>query len=946
MTPKPFLLLLVLLILRLSAAAQSGELRLRAVDAVTQEAVVGAIAELSAGEGRAAAPRHDFTDREGRCEFRRLPPGDYRLRIYSIGYDTLRMELPGLGRLTLDTLRLTPRAEAIEEIRVETQALRSSMRGDTLSYRADAFRVAFGSDAEALIAKMPGLRIADNGIEAQGRTIRHVYVDGREFFGNDLLAAIRNIPSDVIESVDVFTARSDQSEMTGVDVGDGATALNIVTRPDRRHGAFGRLFGGYGIPDKYIGGGNVNLFDDDRRITVIGLANNVSRQNFAFEDLIGAEEESSAKSSTQNFQIKPLDGLSTVQAVGINYNDAWADKGKIAASYFFNRTRNRNTALDERQSFTSGDKTVLGDDRTDSRALNRNHRFNARLDYKFSASHSIVFRTAFNLQRNGLRSEMSGLTENAYPDGERSFLYRRRTYSRSETKSSNLSGSLLYRYTLPGKLRRSLTFGIGGSQRSYTQQSDPYRYTFRNAEDLLCDTAECTQRQLSHTDRTQPGYTWYGSATYTHALTRRSRLSVEYRFDRKSNDIDRKTRLFDDAAGAFPAEYDRRQSAEYGYSYSTHRVGLTYQYYFKNTKIAATVRYRHADFSGDYRFPYERRTDASFDNPTYNLTANIAIDRNNTLKFDAEGQTTDPRATDLQAIVNTTNSHSIFAGNPDLTPVYIHRITGQYIRTNPTKGRTFTLSAEFQCSPNAIVDSLVIDSPRFIVDDTGAELGEGNQYQKPVNLSGFRSLRCKIDYGLPIRPLRSNLNLFAAVATTRMPSIINGERNALDNDIYDLGVLLGSNISEKIDFRLSYTSSYNRSENRSAVRTFDNDYLNHRARAETIFTIRNRVVLRASADYNGYHGITQPLHEERLICNASIGVRFARNRLGEVSVGVNDLFDRSRTLFRRTVTGTAIRNTTHLGVGRYVLVQISYNLRAFRRQSDAALRALNGADKP
>ena len=62
-----------------------------------------------------------------------------------------------------------------------------------------------------------------------------------------------------------------------------------------------------------------------------------------------------------------------------------------------------------------------------------------------------------------------------------------------------------------------------------------------------------------------------------------------------------------------------------------------------------------------------------------------------------------------------------------------------------------------------------------------------------------------------------------------------------------------------------------------------------------------------------------------------------------MSIGVNDLLDRSRTLFRRMVTGTSLRNVTNLGMGRYVLIQLSYNLRVFRRQSEAAQRAMESA---
>lgn len=248
-----------------------------------------------------------------------VPAGEWLLRVTSLGYKPLaRPVRTSGGDEELGTLELTPDAEAIEEVVLEVPALRSSIRGDTLSYRASAFKVTFGADAGALIGKMPGLEIADGVIEAQGRTVQRVFVDGREFFGSDVMSAIRNIPADMVESIDVFNSQGDQSEFTGVDIGDGYTAINIVTQPDKRRGAFGRLFAGYGLTDKYIGGGNVNIFNQSRRLSIIALANNVNIQNFSFEDILGTTDQGQAKAraGSDNFMVRPLEGISTVQAVG------------------------------------------------------------------------------------------------------------------------------------------------------------------------------------------------------------------------------------------------------------------------------------------------------------------------------------------------------------------------------------------------------------------------------------------------------------------------------------------------------------------------------------------------------------------------------------------------------------------------------------------------------
>ena len=927
------------ILLAAQAQAQSGSVRFRVADRATREAVIGPVAEPRSRGDSSAAPPSTASGSDGRGNFQRVPAGDYRLTVTSLGYDSLHRDLRvAAAEVILDSLWLTPRAEAIDDVVIETPALRSSVHGDTLSYHAAAYKVAFGADAGSLLAKMPGLEIADGGIAAQGRNIRRVYVDGREFFGNDVLSAIRNIPADMIESIDIFNTQSDQSEFTGVDTGEGFTALNIVTRPDKRRGAFGRLYGAYGIPDKYIGGGNVNIFNQDRRITIIGLVNNVSRQNFSFEDILGTTEEANGTAANKNFMVKPLDGISTVQALGVNYSDDWGSKAKIAASYFFNRTDNRNVSQTEKQSFTSTDKLVLYDDENTSQALNLNHRFNSRLDYKIAADHSLMMRTSFSVQDNDSRNELRSRTDNRFSEEEIRFVYRRRNFGDNDSRGLNFSNQILYRYRLPGKTSQNLTLGIGGSYRGYEQLSQPRQYTFRDPDDTVCDTTAYSSRNISRTDRDQPGYQIYGSASYTRSLTKRSRMSLEYRCSYAENSVERNTYVLT-AENLFPTERNPKQSAEYGYSYLTHRVGATYQYRFRKTKVATTLYYQHDGFSGNYVIPYPTGTERTFDNLTYNAVAEIFINRNNTLKFNASGRTSNPRATDLQNIVNTTNRQNVVAGNPGLEPVYTHRLSGQYIRTNPERGRTFTLSAEFAASPNTVADSLVIDTPAFVIDDEGTALGEGNQFVRPVNLAGYRNLRAQINYGFPVRWLRSNLNLRAGISAGRLPSIINGVRNNLANRAYNLGAVLGSNISEAVDFRISYTGSYQESRSASQVRSIDNTYFNQQARAETTFVIRNRFVIRANADYDHYRGITDPFLEERLICNAMLGVKLFRNRLGEISVGVNDLLDQNRTTFRRAVTGTTLRYVTNLAVGRYVAFQLTYNLRVYKRTGIPGLTA-------
>ena len=550
---RRFLLLISLFAGMGSVHAQSGTLRMRLVDRTGREPVAGAVVELLAQADTTRNPLYTASGGDGEVRLQQVPAGEWLLRVTSLGYKPLaRPVRTSGGDEELGTLELTPDAETIEEVVLEVPALRSSIRGDTLSYRASAFKVTFGADAGALIGKMPGLEIADGVIEAQGRTVQRVFVDGREFFGSDVMSAIRNIPADMVESIDVFNSQGDQSEFTGVDIGDGYTAINIVTQPDKRRGVFGRLFAGYGLTDKYIGGGNVNIFNQSRRLSIIALANNVNIQNFSFEDILGTTDQGQAKAraGSDNFMVRPLEGISTVQAVGVNYSDDWGKRAKITASYFFNRADNRNESLTDRQTFTSTEKLVLYDAQGDSRIENTNHRFNSRFDYRFNDRHSLMMRTAFSIQDYLQQGETFSRTDNRFSEEDIRFVNRRRSFSFNDRFGYTVSNSLIYRYRLPGKLLRNLTFGVGGRYSGGDQYSLPRQYTFRDEADIEADTADCDARNISRTRREQPGYSVNGNVTYTQALSRRSRMSAEYRVTYAANSVDRlRVRLPDAARG-------------------------------------------------------------------------------------------------------------------------------------------------------------------------------------------------------------------------------------------------------------------------------------------------------------------------------------------------------------------------------------------------------------
>ena len=230
-----------------------------------------------------------ISDSSGRFEFKNLYTDSFVLRISFVGYDDFK-QIVGINNGTVDlgTLFIPKSIKQLGEVVVVSKVPPVQQKGDTLEYNASQFKVNPDATAEDMVKKLPGVTVDKQGtVTAQGEQVRKVTIDGRDFFGDDATAALRNLPAEIIDKIQVFDRLSDQAQFTGFDDGNTLKSLNIVTKANMRNGQFGRMYAGYGTDDRYAAGGNVSFFKDNRRISLVGNFNNVNQQNFASQDLLG-----------------------------------------------------------------------------------------------------------------------------------------------------------------------------------------------------------------------------------------------------------------------------------------------------------------------------------------------------------------------------------------------------------------------------------------------------------------------------------------------------------------------------------------------------------------------------------------------------------------------------------------------------------------------------------
>ena len=909
------------LFMSFSAYGQEGSVEFCLCDSVNGDTVEGAVVELVYLSD--STKYHAVSDGSGKAKFQRIAYGDYSVTATFLGY------IPSCRRIRLnahflspDTIRMQPDVQLLDEVVISTPALRSTQNGDTLSYHADAYKVVLGANSESLLTKMPGISVSERGVEAHGRTVQKIMIDGEEFFGNDVLSALKNLPADMIEDVEVFNKLSDEAELTGVDDGRGYTAINIRSKPDRRKGTFGRLYAGYGFSDKYIAGGNINNFNSKCRLSVVGLANNISLHNFVTEDIVGATDEE-GKNGHSNFVVKPMPGISSVQSLGTNFNTSW-----LSGSYFFNRTDNSNVPVSQRENLNSGNKVQLTDAEKDLTALNYNHRFSAKMKFNVGERHSFIIRPSLNIQDFSDFSEQRSLVRNRFGCDDIRFVHNRLSDNRNERLGINVSNTFNYRYRFH-KRGRSLSMSLLGNY--YDNETDALneQYTFRKPDmplDPLLASSVSSQQNFRKTRKVMART----GVVYTEPLSRRFRMSWEYAFIYSRDEAAKTVFLRDNETGELSTTADARQSSENRGIYLTHKIGPRFQYAFRKTSITVGGAFQHMNFKGTNILHATGEVYKPYSNLTYEVVANLVINRQNTICIDAKGRTVNPSANLLQDVVSLANLSRVSAGNPNLSPSYLHGFGIRYIHTDARRGSTVAVSLNYNGSGNYIGDSLVADQPDFIVTE-GVKLGEGNLFVRPVNIGGYHRLHGKITYGFPVNPLRSNLNIQAQAVINVLPGIINGEYSPVHRNNYLVGASLASNISEDVDFRVSYTGEYVQGEFTTKAGKNNNDYFSHTVSGQLKWAFWKGVTFTGSLSYRQDKGISAPFNDRTLLCNLYLGKRIFRNRLGEISIGINDLFDDNSRRYAHTINSSGTNNIVNQGIERYVAFQLVWHLRNYRK---------------
>jgi len=950
-----FITLFIALIFTTLSYAQTYRINglVRSTDSVTN--LNGAVVTLRS-HSDSAGFQTTLTDSLGRFRFYQLPSDSFRITVSSVGYGTTTLSVKiDTSDLDLGMITLNPTDDVLTSVTVTSSVAPVVQKGDTVQFSASQYKVNRDASAEELAKKIPGITVENGQVKANGENVQKVTIDGRELFGDDATAALRNLPAEVIDKIQVFDRLSDQAQFTGFDDGSSTKGINIVTKANMRNGQFGRIFAGYGTDDRYQAGGNATFLNENRKISLVGNFNNINQQNFASQDLLGVTSTGSQRGfggggggrggggggprgggggqgggsfgNSNNFLVGQQNGINQTNAIGINYADNWGKKIVVSASYFFNNNSNNTDELVKRTYLLEGIPNY--NQATVTHSTNNNHRFNMRFEYTIDSSNQLIISPNLSFQDN--RSNRVVSTSFLDP-GTAATRSRTVNYNNSTRSGNNLNNNILWRHSFAKKGRTlSVNLNTSYNQRDGEVYTNVFDTTFNS-------TGFVDSASRRFTDQVSSGNTINANIAYTEPVGKNAQLQFSFNPTWSKSKADQEAFTYDPNTGKY-AFFDSSLSSKFDNNYRTQNGGVAYRYGTRDNQVSLGLNYQATQLNSDQDFPRSLQVSKSFQNILPNAMLRLKLSQRSNIRLMYRANTNQPTVTQLQDVYDITNAPFITAGNPELVQQFMHTLSGRYTFSNTGKGILVVANVFAQSGNNYITNATYVPQQDSLLTPD-ITLKAGQQLTKPVNLDGYWNLRSFLTFAMPVKAIKSSVNFNGGISFSRLPGIINSVYNISNNTTYTAGLVIASNISQYVDFTASYTANFNTVTNK-AQPDLNSHYFSHVAGLQLNLLSKNGWFFQNDLTNQLYSGLSAGFNQDYFIWNMSAGKKFLANQQGELKLTVFDLLKQNRSI-SRNVTETYYDDIRNTVLQQYFMLTFSYNLRNFGQAVARSNRASRG----
>lgn len=894
--------------------------------------------------------------------------GSYILRVTFMGYKpvfqnlTLSRQNPNvsLGKITMNV-----NSVLLKGAEVTARLSKVEMKEDTFVYNSSAYRVPEGSALEELVKKLPGAEVDEDGtIKINGKEVKKIMVDGKEFFDNDTKMAMKNLPTNIIDKIKAYDKQSDYSKMTGIDDGEEETVLDLSIKKGMNQGWMTNVDLGYGTEDRYTGKVMVNRFTDRLQLSLIGSMNNTNDQGFPGGGFRGWGRGSS--------------GQVTSKMVGLNFSWENGKKDREAGALELNgnvRYSYRNTdnwsKVNSERFLSSGNASSFGnsEDRSLSGATSVNANF--RLQWSPDTMTRIMFRPNFSYSKNNSNSDGLSLTFNKDPYefvsnplmddltqlfADSAVVNKNDNESTSNSDSKSFDGMLMINRRL-NSTGRNITLRLNGGY------SDTESSSF--SKSLTNYYLQDNREDYNHQYNLNPSksYNYSADLSYSEPIFTGANLQFSYKFQYRYSDSDRSMYSLDSLlAKAADGDEQFEQFLQYqadGFPLTflpgedflelckNYRNSQYATYTEYNQEANAMLRYRLGEFKLNAGVSFQPQKtymdyqkgdlDTSVVRQVFNWAPRVdvryKISKTSMLRFRYSGRAGQPSMTNLLDVVDDSNPLSISRGNPGLKPSWTNTFFMFYNNYIPELQRGWVFHLNANMMNNNISTAVLYDEatgktlsmPMNINGNWNSSgmimfnsaLGE----KKYFNISTFTNVRYNNEVGY----VSSNADFKDVYATITADEILKqtqksitrtwnlGERLNLNfrNDLLDLGV----------NGNINYQHARNDIQENANLDTYTFSY-----GASAIINMPWNMSLSTDLTEESRRGYNDAsMNTNELIWNAQLSQSFLKGNAATVSVQWFDIL-RQRSNISRTLSALERRDSWTNAINSYLMVHFIYRL--------------------
>ena len=853
--------------------------------------------------------------RNGSFTLKNVKKGSYLLHITFIGYDPLYQPLQITGKknpVNVGKLELSDGAIELGEAVVIGKAPEVTVRNDTVEYNADSYKVTEGSVLEDLLKKMPGVEVDSEGkITVNGKEVKKVMVDGKEFFSDDPKVASKNLPAKMIDKLQVLDKKSDMAQMTGFDDGEEETVINLTVKPGMKQGWFGNAYGGYGSKDRYEGNAMVNRFVNNDQITFMGGTNNTN--NMGFSDLASTMFSGMGGGGGRRGGFGAGSGITSSGNAGLNFSKEFKpDKLTLGGNTRYSHSDNDARSKSDRQNILPGDSSSYDNSEAMSRTKSDNFGVDFRLEWKPDTMTQLIFRPSFSLSHS-MNDNFSDATT---LDNERDTVNTNKSSNYSESNGYNLNASIDFSRKLNNKGRVFSATLSGGNSDSYSDGMNRSDIVYFNQTDALKNSII---DQRSRYDN--KGFNYRAYVSWVEPIGHNNFIQATYSISQRKQEA-LKNVYNQDADGIYNV-LDSAYNQSYRNNFISQRASLSFK--SQRAKFNYTIGLNlDPSYSSSENFVGDT-TLSKITRKVVNLSPmaqfNYMFDKRTNLRIMYNGRTSQPSMTQLQPVADISDPTNITIGNPDLNPRYTNNVFIRFQQFTPEKQRAFMIMAN---------GSYIIND---IVSYTSYNQETGVKTTTYKNVNGNYSGNVRMMLNTPLKNKKFSINSMTMASFANSNGYINEEKNTNRNLI----------LSERggIDFRSSYLDlgvngniRYNPTSNPLQKENNQNTF-NYGAGGYTTIYLPLNFKIESDVNWSTNSGYGDGFKQNEVLWNASASKSFLKNNQGTLRFKIYDILQQ-RSNISRSVTASYIQDSEYNTLGSYFMVHFIYRFSIFKGGASAS----------